>query len=399
MPTVPASPSAAPARLRHRRNARSLTAGQLAGFRRAITAAQALKDERGYQAWAGIHGLPLPVSCTHNSPLFLPWHRAYLYFFEKALQDRVAGVTLPWWNWTMRHAEGLPAAYRSARPPTARPARCAARRSRPAGASSAGRRKDHPYAGRRRRAAAADAQGPSTGSLNCRGADLHQRAGGRRDDRPRRPALRRLLLHLRPRRLLRGDVGHCDVPTGPRDRFDLRPPHQLIPAAKTVIVTDAFKRLAPDDETLTVTVIAVAPGASEPRCPALRHGPAADLPVAVPRDIGRCGASGRVGISEHDPEAQRVASLVAQRSFERPDRWPPRPEARRRDGDGAACRALPSWRSLILKVRWPRGTAAHRMGQQRRAIRVPVTASSPCRCVSAVLPRVGAVGQSSSPVR
>src|SRR3954451_8723706 len=117
MPTVPASPAPTAARLRHRRNARSLTAGQLAGFRRAITAAQALKDERGYQAWAGIHGLPLPVSCTHNSPLFLPWHRAYLYFFEKTLQDRVPGVTLPWWNWTMRHDEGMPAAYTVARDP------------------------------------------------------------------------------------------------------------------------------------------------------------------------------------------------------------------------------------------------------------------------------------------
>ncbi len=111
MPTVPSSPTPAAARLRHRRNARTLTAGQLASLREAITAAQALTDDRGYQAWAGIHGLPLPVSCTHNSPLFLPWHRAYLYFFEKALQDRVPGVTLPWWNWTTRQDEGIPSIY------------------------------------------------------------------------------------------------------------------------------------------------------------------------------------------------------------------------------------------------------------------------------------------------
>jgi tyrosinase len=104
-----------PSRLRHRRNVRTLTAGQLASLRKAIAASQKLKDDRGYQAWAGIHGLPLPISCTHNSELFLPWHRAYLYFFEKSLQDRVHGVTLPWWNWTMRHGEGLPPAYKSAR--------------------------------------------------------------------------------------------------------------------------------------------------------------------------------------------------------------------------------------------------------------------------------------------
>jgi tyrosinase len=62
-----------------------------------------------------------------------------------------------------------------------------------------------------------------------------------------------------------GDVGHCDVPDpADRDPFDLRPPHQLVPAAKTVIVTEAFKRLvAPDDATMTVTVVAVVPGADK----------------------------------------------------------------------------------------------------------------------------------------
>lgn len=115
MPTVPSNPAPAAARLRHRRNARTLTPGQLADYRAAITAAQGLSDDRGYQAWAGIHGLPLPISCTHNSPLFLPWHRAYLYLFEKTLQDRVPGVTLPWWNWTMRHDEGIPPAYTAAK--------------------------------------------------------------------------------------------------------------------------------------------------------------------------------------------------------------------------------------------------------------------------------------------
>jgi tyrosinase len=102
-------------RLRHRRNVRTLTPGQLASFRKAIAASQKIKDDRGYQAWAGIHGLPLPISCTHNSELFLPWHRAYLYLFEKSLQDRVPGVTLPWWNWTMRHGEGVPPAYKAAK--------------------------------------------------------------------------------------------------------------------------------------------------------------------------------------------------------------------------------------------------------------------------------------------
>ena len=38
-----------------------------------------------------------------------------------------------------------------------------------------------------------------------------------------------------------GDVGHCDVPTGPRDPFDRRPPHALTPQTKTVIVTEALR--------------------------------------------------------------------------------------------------------------------------------------------------------------
>src|SRR5204863_4329487 len=104
-------PAAPPSKLRHRRSVRRLTAGQLADLRRAISAAQPISDDRGYQHHAGIHGLPLPMYCTHGSPLFLPWHRAYLYFFEKALQDQVPGVTLPWWDWSHGHAEGVPAAY------------------------------------------------------------------------------------------------------------------------------------------------------------------------------------------------------------------------------------------------------------------------------------------------
>jgi len=94
---------------------RGMSTTQLAAWREAMRKAQALKDDRGYQHWAGIHGLPLPISCKHSPRghqdfLFLPWHRAYLYFLERALQDRVKGVALPWWDWTL-HDEGVPAAY------------------------------------------------------------------------------------------------------------------------------------------------------------------------------------------------------------------------------------------------------------------------------------------------
>lgn len=85
-------------------------------WRARACAAWRVSDDRGYQYWAGVHGLPLPVYCQHGSQLFLPWHRAYLYFFEKALQDQVPGVTLPWWDWR-DHSEALPAAYARARTP------------------------------------------------------------------------------------------------------------------------------------------------------------------------------------------------------------------------------------------------------------------------------------------
>ena len=60
-----------------------------------------------------------------------------------------------------------------------------------------------------------------------------------------------------------GDAGHCDVPTEPRDPFDRRGPHGLTPQTRTVIVTDAVKRVL--EPTLVVTVVPVRPGADGPQ--------------------------------------------------------------------------------------------------------------------------------------
>jgi hypothetical protein len=60
-----------------------------------------------------------------------------------------------------------------------------------------------------------------------------------------------------------GDLGHCDVPVGPRDPFDRRAPHQLTPVTKVVIVTDALKRIvssAADKRSVQITVVVAAPG-------------------------------------------------------------------------------------------------------------------------------------------
>jgi tyrosinase len=111
------SPGIPAATLRYRRRVGSLSPGQLAILRRAFAAVLGISDERGYQYHAGIHGLPLPIGCdnAHGTPYFLPWHRAYLYFFERALRDQVRDAMLTWWDWRtvqLGADPGLPAAFR-----------------------------------------------------------------------------------------------------------------------------------------------------------------------------------------------------------------------------------------------------------------------------------------------
>lgn len=113
MPTGAASPRQPTAEVRYRRRVAPSSSPQMADLRQAFRAVMGISDERGYHHHAGLHGLPLPIYCEHGTPLFLPWHRAYLYFFELALRDQVPGVTLSWWDWTSAasHTEGLPGAF------------------------------------------------------------------------------------------------------------------------------------------------------------------------------------------------------------------------------------------------------------------------------------------------
>ena len=114
MSTGTISPQHPAVPVRHRLNIDALTPAQLAAFRAAIAASMQISDERGYNYQAGIHGLPLPIGCAiaHGQPLFLPWHRAYLYFFELTLRAGGADVTLPWWDWTADRK--VPKAYSQA---------------------------------------------------------------------------------------------------------------------------------------------------------------------------------------------------------------------------------------------------------------------------------------------
>lgn len=80
-------------------------------------------DNRGWIYWSEYHGFNR-YECWHHArqgndnfsyDLFLPWHRAYLTFFDNAARDQNEDAILPWWDWTSdtSHQEGLPAAYRS----------------------------------------------------------------------------------------------------------------------------------------------------------------------------------------------------------------------------------------------------------------------------------------------
>jgi hypothetical protein len=62
-----------------------------------------------------------------------------------------------------------------------------------------------------------------------------------------------------------GELGHCDVQDAPRGLYDRRPPHQLTPQFKTVIVTEALKRVAQTGARKDFTITIVALVANEPR--------------------------------------------------------------------------------------------------------------------------------------
>lgn len=83
-----------------RKNIETLTAAELQRYRAAIAQMHTLddyyQDERSYNYWARIHA----SNCQHNWEEFLTWHRAYLYNFEKRLQDIDPALTIPYWDWS-----------------------------------------------------------------------------------------------------------------------------------------------------------------------------------------------------------------------------------------------------------------------------------------------------------
>jgi tyrosinase len=110
------SPILTTPRVRHRKSTEKLRSDQLKALRKGFAEIKKLSDTNGFWFWAELHGAP-KNKCEHSPEsgydnLFLPWHRAYLYRLELALQTKVPAATLPWWDWTAtRSGGGLPTIY------------------------------------------------------------------------------------------------------------------------------------------------------------------------------------------------------------------------------------------------------------------------------------------------
>ncbi|GAW13818.1 hypothetical protein ANO14919_032080 [Xylariales sp. No.14919] len=83
-----------------RKNLASLCTEEKDNLVKAFRAIQCLKpsDPDSYFTIAGYHGIPGTYYCHHGDVLFPTWHRAYLNRLEKALQNQVPGVTMPYWD-------------------------------------------------------------------------------------------------------------------------------------------------------------------------------------------------------------------------------------------------------------------------------------------------------------
>src|SRR5262245_44083637 len=110
-----------------RKSIEALSPSELIAVRSAYTRAQQIWDNRGYNYFAGLHGIPNWYCFHHdrswrssiNASLFLPWHRAYLLSFERAIRDQRppnTDIGLPWWDWTSptSHVVGVPTAFSTA---------------------------------------------------------------------------------------------------------------------------------------------------------------------------------------------------------------------------------------------------------------------------------------------
>lgn len=95
-----------------RKSAAQLNDNEIDAFLEAMIKLKARKASNAnisvYDQFVALHGAVMavsknnadPVNFAHNNIGFLAWHRQYLRLFELALQKEVAGVSLPYWDWS-----------------------------------------------------------------------------------------------------------------------------------------------------------------------------------------------------------------------------------------------------------------------------------------------------------
>lgn len=123
---------ASPGKLRVRPPAHAVDSAYTAKFKRAFELMKALPDSdpRSFKQQASIHcaycdgayeqiGFPDLDIQVHNSWLFFPFHRWYLYFFERILGKLIddPSFAMPFWNWDAPAGMQIPAIYADRRSP------------------------------------------------------------------------------------------------------------------------------------------------------------------------------------------------------------------------------------------------------------------------------------------
>ncbi|TVU34832.1 hypothetical protein EJB05_16685, partial [Eragrostis curvula] len=126
LPVDFAPPDASSSPLRTRPAAHSAGVDYVAKFNAAIAAMKALPadDPRSFAAQASVHcaycdgsyspeGFPGVDLQVHNSWLFFPFHRCYLYFFERIMGSLIGdpSFAMPFWNWDAPDGMRVPAMY------------------------------------------------------------------------------------------------------------------------------------------------------------------------------------------------------------------------------------------------------------------------------------------------
>jgi polyphenol oxidase len=103
-----------------RTSASSLSSAQISQFRTAYAKLRALPstDTRTWVLQADMHAIYCQactndkVQSVHGSWNFFPWHRAFLYYFERILGSLIGNINyfrLPYWDW--ENHRSMPSAY------------------------------------------------------------------------------------------------------------------------------------------------------------------------------------------------------------------------------------------------------------------------------------------------